>query len=130
MMHRRQGFTLIELLVVIVIIGILAAMASSFFWRSKEQAFKATLQSDLRVLAAHQENYFATNFQYAANTADLAEFRESASVTVTVTFGDQTGWAAQAIHSSYVGHQCGIFMGDAPAATGAPATVAGSVGCN
>lgn len=129
-MHRRNGFTLIELLVVIVIIGILAAMALSFFWRSKEQAFKASLQSDLRILAAHQENYFADNFSYAATTGDLPQFRSSVAVTVTVTFADKGGWGAQATHSSYAGHQCGVFMGTAAPASGAPATVPGSVACD
>lgn len=129
-MHRRRGFTLIELLVVIVIIGVLAAMAASFFWRSKEQAFRATLQSDLRVLVAHQENYFTDNLSYAAAALDIPGFRESPAVTVMVTFADQNGWAAQATHASYAGHQCGVFMGDAAPAAGSPATAAGTVTCD
>lgn len=129
-MHRRNGFTLIELLVVIVIIGLLAAIAASFLWRSKEQAFRATLQSDLRVLAAHQENFQADNFEYAAVLTDMPAYRQSPGVTVTVTFANEAGWAAQATHVSYTGRQCGLFIGSAAAAAGAPATVAGTVSCN
>ena len=129
-MHRRSGFTLIELLVVIVIIGILAALAASSFWKTKERAFAATLQSDLRVLAAHQENYFAQHFQYAAATGDIAAFVQSNGVTVEITAGDAQGWGAQAIHASYPDHTCGIFIGAAAPASGAPATVPGSVACD
>ena len=46
-MKRRHGFTLIELLVVIAIIAILAAIPSRFA-RARENARKATCQSNLK----------------------------------------------------------------------------------
>lgn len=47
-MFRRKGFTLIELLVVIAIIAILAAILFPVFGRARENARKATCQSNLK----------------------------------------------------------------------------------
>ena len=46
--RARRGFTLIELLVVIAIIAILAAILFPVFARARENARKATCQSNLR----------------------------------------------------------------------------------
>lgn len=48
--NRRAGFTLIELLVVIAIIAILAAILFPVFGRAREQARRATCQSNLKQL--------------------------------------------------------------------------------
>lgn len=129
-MHNRRGFTLIELLIVMVIMGLLAAIASSFLWQAKDRGLLASMQSDLRALATFQEEFHPIGFTYTANLADLPSFSPSTGVTVTVTYAAPQGWAAQAQHSSLVGRTCGIFMGNAPAASGAPATQAGTVACD
>ncbi len=49
-MRTRHGFTLIELLVVIAIIAILAAILFPVFARARENARKATCQSNLKQL--------------------------------------------------------------------------------
>ena len=49
-MRQRNGFTLIELLVVIAIIAILAAILFPVFARARENARKATCQSNLKQL--------------------------------------------------------------------------------
>ncbi len=51
MREKRQGFTLIELLVVIAIIAILAAILFPVFARARENARKATCQSNLKQIA-------------------------------------------------------------------------------
>jgi prepilin-type N-terminal cleavage/methylation domain-containing protein len=50
-MRRTRGFTLIELLVVIAIIAILAAILFPVFARVREQARKATCQSNMKQIA-------------------------------------------------------------------------------
>ncbi len=128
-MHQRKGFTLIELLTVMVIIALLATIAISVFWDAKDQALVRSMTSDLRNLAAQQESYFPGSFTYAAATTDILEFAESPQVDITITYASHNGWAAQAVHGSYSG-TCGIFVGDAPAANGAPATQPGVITCD
>ena len=128
-MSRRPGFTLIELLIAMVIIGILATIASSFLWNAKDRALLRSMQTDLRNVAAHQEVYFPGAMSYAAAITDLTDFAHSPGVIVTITYAGPDGWAAQATHDSY-GATCGLFTGDAPAANGAPATIPGKIACD
>ena len=129
-MHRRQGFTLIELLIVMIIIGLLATIATAFFWDAKDKALVKTMESDLRTLAAQQELYSPGTLTYAASVGDLTEFTESPGVSISITYADAFGWAAQATHPSLATRSCGIFVGDAPAADGAPATQPGVITCD
>jgi prepilin-type N-terminal cleavage/methylation domain-containing protein len=69
MTRTRTGFTLIELLIVVVIIGILAAIAIPKFANTKQQAYLATLKSDLRNLVTAQEAYFDNNATYTRSMA-------------------------------------------------------------
>lgn len=52
-----RGFTLIELLVVIAIIAILAAILFPVFARARENARKATCQSNLKQIGAATRMY-------------------------------------------------------------------------
>jgi prepilin-type N-terminal cleavage/methylation domain-containing protein len=126
---RRGGFTLIELLAVIVIIGILATIGVNRFWTAKDRALRAAVQADLKNVAAQQEAHFGTAMTYAGSTAALANFAASNGVDLVINSATPGGWAATATHASLAGIQCGLFVGDAPAADGAPAVQAGIVTC-
>jgi type IV pilus assembly protein PilA len=102
MSQNRKGFTLIELLIVVVIIGILAAIAIPKFANTKQQAYVATLKSDLRNLVVAEEAYFANKTDYTT-ALTTAEFEPSQHVTYTVTNASATGWEATATHSGLVG---------------------------
>ena len=129
-MPKRGGFTLIELLIILVIIAILATMGFNRFWTARDRAHYTQMKSDLRNLAAEQEHYFQTNYAYAAAVTDMTDMYQSEGVTVTVTYALSDGWAANATHTSLPGKQCGIYTGNAPVASGAPATVNGRIECN
>src|SRR5690606_3144222 len=115
--------------IVMVLVGVLATIATSFFWDAKDRALLKSMESDLRNLAAQQELYYPVSMSYAANLTDLDDFAPSPGVSITIVSADSRGWAAQATHPSYAGHTCGIFVGDAPAADGAPATAQGVIAC-
>jgi prepilin-type N-terminal cleavage/methylation domain-containing protein len=130
MMPRRNGFTLIELLIVLLLVAILATMGLNRFWAAKDRSLISTMTADLRSLATEQEIYFDRNLAYAGNLADLVDYAPSPGVTITLTIAQTDGWAGNAVHASLAGKQCGLFTGNAPQASGAPATVVGVIACN
>jgi type IV pilus assembly protein PilA len=103
-MRSRKGFTLIELLIVVVIIGILAAIAIPKFAATKDRAYVATMQSDLRNLATYEEQYAAdSNGKYFGGTASAASplqgFAPSKYVTIVANIsGPPAAWTAMATH--------------------------------
>ncbi|HSJ09343.1 MAG TPA: type II secretion system protein [Longimicrobiales bacterium] len=126
---RREGFTLIEILMAMLIVSILAAIAISLFWRTKDRGIQTTLQADLKTLAVHQEQYVGAHREYAAAVADMPEFNRSPGVVVNITYAAADGWAATSSHPSIPGTQCGLLVGSAPAASAPPATQQGIVMC-
>ena len=70
--ENDNGFTLIELMVVIIIIGILAAIAIPVFLNQRQQAWDASVKSDLGNAAIAAESYsVAHNGSYLGLTAAL-----------------------------------------------------------
>lgn len=70
----RKGFTLIELLVVIAIIAILAAILLPVFARARENARKATCQSNLKQIASAMLQYtqdYDESYPYLSTSNDL-----------------------------------------------------------
>lgn len=122
-----RGFTLIELLMVLVIIGLLASVLVPRFANSRERAFVGAMKSDLRNLASAEEEYFYDYQSYTVTVANLAGFRPSTGVAVTVHQAHEGGWSASTTHTNTT-KICSLFVGNA--APVAPAGVEGQVACN
>jgi prepilin-type N-terminal cleavage/methylation domain-containing protein len=86
----RNGFTIMEVVIVVLIIALLAAIAIPKYWGSKDRAYIAAMQADLRTASIYEEQYALENHgQYFSGvaTADnpVEGFRASPGVTVTLT---------------------------------------------
>lgn len=129
-MSSRHGFTLYELLVVVVILGILAALAIAKFRNTKEKAYAAQMQSDLRNLAVAEEAFFYDSSKYTSSVASLTLLRRyapSSGVTVVINEATTKGWSASATHAQ-TSRQCFLFSGGA--APVGNATVEGRITCS
>ncbi len=136
----KRGFTLVELLAAIVIISILAAMASATVYRSKNAAYLAAMQSDLRNLIRAQEEYHASSNIYFTNdpgnadgatytkSVDGLDFTPSQNVVIKIRANNR-GWSARAEHENRSPDKfyCAVFIGDVNAF--APADEEGVIEC-
>lgn len=128
-----RGFTLIELLVVCVLIGALASMAIIQMNSSKDRAFVAAMENDLRNVAAAQEAHYEETLTQRrgpryANRVNQLDVTLSQGVTVRMR-GNRTGWWADTRHTSLPrSKRCAIYTGGIRRR--APATAPGIIACN
>jgi general secretion pathway protein G len=98
----RRGFTVVELIVVIVVIGIIAAIAIAKFVEAKEQAYLASMKSDLRNFALYEQFYATDNDgNYFAGDGIAQGFKPTPDITVTAVndAGPPPNWQATAAHA-------------------------------
>jgi prepilin-type N-terminal cleavage/methylation domain-containing protein len=126
--NARRGVTLIELFAVIVLVGILATLALPRLMNARTRAMETAVMSDLRNLATTQEAHLRMHGEAAAS-AGLLGVTSSRGVHLDIRAASESGWAAQATHTSLPGFTCGVWAGDVDPELGAPATASGQVRC-
>lgn len=128
-MKGRAGFTLIELLVVVVVLGLLASIALVRTSRATNEARKASVEADMKLVALHEEIFHNLNYRYGAIT-ELADYTAGPGVTVELTWLDSNGFAMRGIHAGSESLECGYYIGTAPDGTTGPAVQEGRITCN
>jgi type IV pilus assembly protein PilA len=82
-LKNQKGFTLIELLVVVAIIGILAAIAIPQFAAYREQAYCASIESDVKNTVTALEAEYAKSQDYNNLAAPIESGTNTVNPVVT-----------------------------------------------
>jgi prepilin-type N-terminal cleavage/methylation domain-containing protein/prepilin-type processing-associated H-X9-DG protein len=123
-LHNKNGFTLIELLVVIAIIAILAAILFPVFARARENARRASCQSNLKQIGIgilqYAQDYdermvFVSNYVEGGNAMTWADtlqpYLKSYQIFLCPSDGRSGSTYVPAAHEvvrSYMGNHCGV----------------------
>lgn len=95
--RSEAGVSLTEVLVVVVIVGILAGIALPLLLRQREEAYAATVQSDLTNAAIVMESHHAEHEEYSS--AALTGLRPSQGVTLSLE-NEGESYCLLAVHAN------------------------------
>lgn len=70
--QNNQGFTMVELLVVLVIIGILAAVATPIFLGNTQKAKASEAVATMSLIRQVQRDYYINNNEYLVDIKDIS----------------------------------------------------------
>ncbi len=115
---QQQGFTLIELMITVAIIAILAAVAYPSYTDYVQRGYRSEGQALLNDTAAAQERYYAQNYVYITDVADIAKLntRTSSSTgkyTLTVSTAANDGGYTLTATQQFNDGTCGNLTLDA-----------------
>lgn len=130
----QAGFTIVEMMVVMVVISILALMATFGLGSSSDRAYMAAMQADLRNIGTAQEAYVEQQFtqtgqaRYANRLSDLS-INLSNGVQISIR-GNQNGWSARSTHQRLSGRRCAVVRGTIQPFAPATASTEGRIVCD
>ena len=128
-----RGLTNTQLVGAILVFGAVAGIVIPRVAASRDAAYVAAMQGDLRNLAAAQQAHLAQTGAYAADTAEhrgaarraIGGWLPSPGVRVVTSTVGTAGWSAVATHELTT-TRCAIAVGVPPAK---PAKAKGEPGC-
>ena len=83
MIGKRSGFTVVELLIVIVVMGILAGLATIGYRNVQEKAAETDTKADASRIADMIELYFLKHNEFPSTLADLGATNNSSNTVLT-----------------------------------------------
>lgn len=116
-MRRPLGFTLIELLIVVVLVAIMAGLAMSRYWQTRQSVHVASIKWELRNALPRAEAHYLEHGSYAG----LALTAQTPGVTVQVLEAGGSSYRLRGVHAQAAGAACeveGGALADAPASNG------------
>lgn len=100
--NRPDGFTLVELLVVLLLIALLAGVATPVVNRAIESAREATLREDLFVVRKTLDDYFADHGHYPERLEQLVQERYLRAIPVDPLTGRRDSWLLERVEEASV----------------------------
>lgn len=88
----RQGFTIIELLLVLLLVSMLASLATPVIFKSISRAEESSLKENLFVLRRAIDNYYADNGHYPEHIEVLVDKRYIRKIPVDPVTGENNSW--------------------------------------
>ena len=120
----QQGFTLVEVMIVVVVIALLAGVAYPSYTDYVQRGYRSEGQALLNDTAAAQERYYAQNYVYITDVADIAKLntRTSSSTgkyTLTVSAAANDGGYTLTATQQFNDSKCGNLVLTATGVRGA-----------
>lgn len=104
---RPPGFTLVELMVVMLILTLLASIATPLISRSIQRAREAALKETLFVTRKALDDYYADNGVYPPALSTLVEKRYLRRMPIDPITDRQDSWKLDRVQDD-TGHDIGI----------------------
>ena len=99
MRHNHSGFTLVELLIALIIVGIIAAMATVNYVAAQKRAREASLKTNMHTFQLAAEDFGLRSPSYAATADSVAALLPQGGGSMcnpyTKTPGRDNAWADQ-----------------------------------
>ena len=97
--RRAAGFSLIELMIVVVIVAILAAIATNSYRQYILRGHRTDATRALQDLAAREENYYFSNNAYTSSLTSLGSnsVAAGAAYTLSIPAATSTDYTVKAV---------------------------------
>lgn len=108
MLYRKQGFTIVEVIIVVVVVGILAGLATFAFVQVQANVRNGERAADMNIIADGLERYYQKNGAYPSCTA-MTQTASSVATLLDIPTNTLTAPTATSGTNSIAG--CSLLTG-------------------